>query len=413
MVAQHSHATETAWRGLMAEADVPGLALAVIRDGRLDRCVCCGVRDARSPAPVDEDTVFDAASLSKPVFAHAVLQLADQGRLSLDAPLDGYLPGYIPADANGWAPLVTARHVLGHASGLPNWRSPDQPLKPHFRPGERFSYSGEGFLYLQRVMEAVTGERLHALVERLVLRPFGMDRSGFVWDWRFEPNRAHPHDAFGRPALGFKPGEGNAAASLQTTAADYARFLVRVLDGSALQPETARTWLGSQVVVRRAGFVCLGESTEDTATGVAWGLGWGLEPGEGTFFHWGDNGPYKAFTIGSPRRRDALVLFANGASGLSIAPELVGALMPGDRPSLAWLDYGRHDAPARRLLRAARRRGVADVWQEMEDAGLGSDDLLWIAQGLCAAGLGGDGVWLRERIKEREVGAVPLPPSVV
>lgn len=83
--------------------------------------------------------------------------------------------------------------------------------------------------------------------------------------------------------------------------------------------------------------------------------------------------------------------------------------MPGDRPSLTWLDYGRLDAPLRRLLRAARERGAAVVWEEMESAGLGSDDLLWIAQGLCAAGLDEDGLWLRERIKEREVaGAVPL-----
>ena len=134
---------------------------------------------------------------------------------------------------------------------------------------------------------------------------------------------------------------------------------------------------------------------------MAWGLGWGLEPSNGAFFHWGDNGAYKAFTIGSMRNRSGLACFLNGASGLSIMPELIAAFMPGDHPFLLWLDYGRYDAPVRRLLRAARARGVQAVWQEIEDASLKSDDLLWIARGLTAAGRDEDNLWLRARIAER------------
>lgn len=168
-------AVKVEFQRLLAEANVPGMASAIIRNGQLDRYVCCGVRGVQSPVPVDEDTVFDAASLTKPVFAHAVLQLADMGRLSLDAPLDSYLPRYVHGDER--ASSITARHVLSHSAGLPNWRNADLLLKTYFQPSERFSYSGEGFLYLQRATEAITGEKVHTFVEGLVLGPFGMARS--------------------------------------------------------------------------------------------------------------------------------------------------------------------------------------------------------------------------------------------
>jgi CubicO group peptidase (beta-lactamase class C family) len=384
---------------LISEATVPGMASAIIREGRLDCYVCCGTQDAQAASPVDEHTVFDAASLSKPVFAHAVLQLVDQGYLSLDAPLGDYLPHYVPADAR--VSSITPRHVLSHSGGLPNWRSADRPLKTYFEPGARFSYSGEGFLYLQKAIEAITGEKLQTVVERLVVQPLAMVRSSFIWEHRFDPNRAYPHDAFGRPALGGKPGEANAAGSFQTTAADFGRFLLGVLVGSRLRPETAQSWLRPHIEVRHAGAQSLGPTADDVPTGVAWGLGWGLEQSEGVFFHWGDNGGFKAFTIGSVQRRNALAFFMNGASGLSIIPELVATFMPGDHPSVAWLNYGRHDSPVRRLLRAAGAQGVQAVWQEMEDASLEADELVWIAQGLAAAGRDEDNLWLRARIEER------------
>ncbi|HEX3536178.1 MAG TPA: serine hydrolase domain-containing protein [Stellaceae bacterium] len=385
---------------LIAEAAVPGIAIASIAGGRLSEFVCCGVRGVQSLAPVDEHTVFDAASLTKPVFAEIVLQLADRRALSLDAPLGEYLPDYVASDPR--ASSITARQVLSHSSGLPNWRNPDLPLKTYFAPGERFSYSGEGYLYLQRAIERVTGETIDRIAERLVFAPLGMTRSSLIWDRRFASNRAYPHDAFGRPALGNKPGEANAAWSLQTTAADFACFLCAVLDGEGLTAETAAARLQPQIVIDHAGTQCLGTLDERLTTGVAWGLGWGLEPAEGTFFHWGDNGPFTCFTVGSIRARNAVVAFTNGASGHSIMPALIGEFLPGDRPSLAWLDYVRHDAPVRRLLRAARARGIETVWSEPDYAGLETADLRWVAQGLVAAGREDDSAWLQARIKERE-----------
>ena len=137
-----------------------------------------------------------------------------------------------------------------------------------------------------------------------------------------------------------------------------------------MKPETARLWLRPRVDVRHRGTQWLEPSAEDLVTHVAWGLGWGLEPEAGMFFHWGDNGPFTSFTIGSVPERTGFVVFTNGAAGHSIMPELVANVVPGDRPSLSWLDYGRHGSPVRRLLRAALANGVEAVWTEMQSAGL-------------------------------------------
>jgi len=121
---------ETEFERLVGEASVPGMSSAVIRDGRLDRYVCCGVRGVQSPVPVDEDTVFEAASLSKPVFAHAVLQLADQGRLALDAPLGDYLPQYIPADER-------ASSITAGSCWVPGWCRVRHATRPAMRAPSR------------------------------------------------------------------------------------------------------------------------------------------------------------------------------------------------------------------------------------------------------------------------------------
>jgi CubicO group peptidase (beta-lactamase class C family) len=322
---------------LLKDGRVPGLSFALIRDGKIVETKALGVRDTSTGSPVDENTIFEAASLSKPVFAYAVLQLVDAGVLSLDTPLSKYVPGYVADDPR--AATITVRHILSQTSGLPNWRSKTNPLKTYFPPGERFSYSGEGFLWLQRVVEAVTGESFNAVMARLVFDPLEMKRSSYVWRADFETDYARPHDAQGAPGDKARPSKPRSAATLHTTAADYARFLQAVLSGARLKPETAKQWLDPQVRLRQRCIQCISTTGQDADQHVAWGLGWGLEPDGGSFFHWGDNGQFKAFVMGSLKDRSAVVVFTNGTNGMAIMPEVINQLMPGDHPAFRWLDY--------------------------------------------------------------------------
>ena len=324
---------------LLKDGRVPGLSYALIRDGEIVETKAVGVRDTSTGVAVDENTIFEAASLSKPAFAYAVLQLVDAGVLSLDTPLSKYVPNYVTDDPR--AATITVRHVLSQTSGLPNWRSKENPLKTYFPPGERFSYSGEGFVWLQRVVEKITGESLNGVMARLVFDPLQMKQSSYVWRADFEANYARPHDAQAAPGNKRRPAKPVSAATLHTTAADYARFLQAVLSGARLKPDTAKQWLDPQVRLRQRCIQCISTDRPGADQHVAWGLGWGLEPDAGFFFHWGDNDGFKAFVVGSPTDRSAVVVFTNGTNGMAIMPDVINQLMPGDHPAFRWLNYPR------------------------------------------------------------------------
>jgi CubicO group peptidase (beta-lactamase class C family) len=361
---------------LMRAGEIPGLSIAVIRDGKLFWSGAFGVRDRATQAPVRKDTVFEAASLSKPVVAYIALRLVDRGVLDLDAPLSRYL-SYDRLEHEERASLITARRVLSQSSGLPNWG--EERLSLEFTPGERFGYSGEGFVYLQKAIEKLTGKPLQDLARREVFIPLGMTRSSFVWEASFAEG--------GGTAVGFKEaGEpetirtdqtSNAASSLLTTAEDYARFLLALLDGRGLKEETAAAMLSPQTRIPGQLF----DPKSPPGRGeVAWGLGVGLErsgPGEPFWiWHWGDNNDsFRAWMTASREKREGVVYFTNGFEGLSIV-EPVALLAVGARqPAIDRLEeYERYDSP-RRVARLdleqtfSTRGGDAGVrrYRELQD----------------------------------------------
>src|SRR5439155_21234194 len=155
-------------------------------------------------------------------------------------------------------------------------------------------------VWLQQVVERVTGDRLETVMDRLVLGPLGMHRSGLVWRPAFDANYADPHDTALVPGIKSRPVEAKSASTLHTTAFDYALFLCAVLSGLGLSSALARSWLEPQIVLRQRCVQCLNPLPEEDLH-LAWGLGWGLEPEAGAFFQWGDNGALKGCAIG-PRR---------------------------------------------------------------------------------------------------------------
>jgi len=336
---------------LMDSGAVTGLSMAIVNDSGAVWMRGFGVRDAETGAPVDENTVFEAASLSKPVFAYAALQLVDEGILDLDTPLYEYWDyQYVPGDER--YKLITARMVLTHSPGFPNWRPNGGDLTIDLEPGSEFSYSGEGFGYLQLTVMQMTSEPLQEFVEKRVFEPLGMASSSYVWEDRFDPNFATPHNADGEVTEKRKPrrGRGHAAATLHTTASDFARFLVAMMqNGDLLSDSTATAMLTPQI---------------DVDSGVTWGLGIGLqddETGRG-FWHWGDNTGYKAYTLTYPERGVGMIWFTNSENGHTILQSLLDHTVGGEHPAAAWLGYEQYNSPTREVRET--------VWQNIEENGL-------------------------------------------
>jgi len=311
---------------LLELADQPGLSMAIANKKGVVWSTGLGERSAGSGRAVDSSTVFEAASLSKPVFAYAVLRLVDEGLLELDTPLVEY--GSLADVAHDPQHLkLTARMILSHTPGLPNWRPGGGPLEFLSPPGERWRYSGEGFVLLQRVVEELTGDTIEGIAKLFVFEPLGMTSTSYVWNDAFGSNLAKPHDAEGKPYEKAPNREGNAAYSLLTTAPDYARFLSAMLRGEGLKPKTHEAIFVPQTEV---------------SPGVSWGLGWGLEEHEDghSFWHWGHNDGFRAYTVAYPARDLAVVYFANSDNGMRLLRDLIElATADDDHPAIRHLDY--------------------------------------------------------------------------
>ena len=343
---------EASLQALIDEAEVPGLSVAYLDGGDVAWDGAFGVANTETNAPVTPSTVFEAASLTKPFVAYLALRQAEAGALDLDAPLWDVLP-YERLEHDERARQITARLALAHTPGLPNWGG--TPLQLNAAPGERWGYSGEGYVYLQRVLEETTGLSLDALAHRDVFGPLGMEHSSLVWEPAYDSLSAVGHGLIGGTRQKNRPSEANGASSLHTTARDYGRFMAHLLSDEAAD-------LLALARVETADVAAWGP--EETYSYVFWGLGWGLQNGpRGTaLWHWGDNGVFRAYAVLYPDSRDGLVYFANSTRGHRMAEQLVDLFFDDTAWALRWLDSGSYDDPGfqsrTRLARAFAEDGA-------------------------------------------------------
>jgi CubicO group peptidase (beta-lactamase class C family) len=301
----------------MRETAVPGVGVAVVADARVAWRHGFGLTDAAAKKPVTTETMFEAASVSKPVFAYVVMKLCESGLLDLDTPLTKYTSErFLPNDRR--LDLITARHVLAHTAGFQNWRSESSALAISFTPGERHQYSGEGYNYLQRVVTGLLRRNFDDYMSDRLFNPLGMSSSGYVWNDEFARRMARPHDKAGQPSNNKMSSAADvarygSAGALLTTPGDLATFMAAVIapapaDSHRLSASTVAAMLRPQVKI------------EGGTYPASWALGWQIfKNGERDFlYHGGDNDGFHCFVVGSVAGRSALVVMTNGEGGTGL-----------------------------------------------------------------------------------------------
>ena len=325
----------------MRISGIPGAQLIHTAGGNSETYLH-GVLNSRTGTRVTDQTTFEAASLSKVIAAYITLRLVDQGKIDLDEPLWTYWHSPRTQD-NPLARGITARMVLNHTSGLPNWQiSPSNPaidrtpLESRFAPGARFAYSGEGFYLLQRTLEHIAGTSWNTLAEQEVFSRFDMPSSSFLTRRASDPHNASGHEQDGTPRSDRVFGWENTAWTLVTTARDYNNFIQRALyKGEGLEPASLATMLSPSSGADNL------SSPNPADPFIAWGLGVGLQDAEGRrlVWHWGDNPGFKAFFALDPSGGESLVLLTNSENGAASYKRVLRLFMgDGSYPAVDWVN---------------------------------------------------------------------------
>jgi CubicO group peptidase (beta-lactamase class C family) len=337
-----ANAIDSIVKKLLDTAQVTGLSIGIINSNNISYVRSYGYKNKEKNEVNDINTCFYAASLAKPLFAYLVMQLVDEGLIDLDKPLYSYLPKTLPEYDNykdlagdaRWK-LITARDCLEHTTGFPNWREynphDNKKLEIFFTPGSRYAYSGEGIYLLQMVVETITKRGLEDLAQEKIFKPFGMARTSFLWQPAFETDYAVGHNMNEDTIAKYRNKTTNAAGSMETTIADYSRFMAAVMQGKRLSEKSKKEMFSSQIAinsVREFPSLDTSTTTENKKIGLSYGLGWGLfkSPYGKAFFKEGHGDGWVHYVIGFPDKKIAIVIMSNSASCESIFKELVEKL---------------------------------------------------------------------------------------
>lgn len=337
---------------LMRRADVPGLALAQVRDGRVVHQRAYGFADVETRRPLTVDTVMCGASLTKAAFAYMTLQLVQEGLIDLDAPLTRLLPRPLPEYAEfkdlagdpRWK-RFTPRMLLSHSSGLLNWRfiNDDGRLDIKYEPGSRYVYSGEGIQVMQLAVEQRTGRPAAELMQKRVFDRFGMKDTSMSWRADFEGRASNGYDVAGKGVGHRKRSRAQAAGSMDTTLADYARFVEGILREHRAGSRVTAEMLRPQIpIVSPQQFPSHfpGETDVNTRIGLAAGLGWVVfrSPQGPAAFKEGNDDGTNNFVFVLPDSGAAVLMLSNSARADRIFFPLAESLL--GRTCLPWFWMG-------------------------------------------------------------------------
>lgn len=323
----------------MQRLHVPGVSVAVIRNGRIAWARGFGLTHAGGAA-VDERTLFQAASISKPVTAMAALRLVEEGRLALDADINTVLASWKLRAADGMPATASLRQLLSHTagtsvSGFPGYAA-DKPVPALLQvldgaapantkavrvdgPQGSFRYSGGGYSVVQQALVDRSGRPFDALLMDTVLKPLGMTDSSFAQPLpaALQARAAQPHDRRGQPyAGGAYTYPELAAAGLWTTPTDLAKF--------ALEVQRAMQGQGKGVLSQGSARTML--AVPGKSKGYALGLQVEGSGAAASFEHGGSNMGYQNTLFAYTEHGDGAVVMTNGDNGAELAQGLVRAI---------------------------------------------------------------------------------------
>ena len=345
---------------LMDTANVQGLSLGILNHKKIVYVKAFGFKNKEKKELLDTSTVMYAASFSKPVFAFLTLKLVQDKILDLDKPIYEYLDKPIPeyedyselGKDEQWK-LITARMCLSHTTGLPNTRwikvrtgETDTlgPMKIYFKPGSRYAYSGEGLKLLQLVEEKITGKTIEELAINKIFKPFGMNRTGYIWHDRFNDNYAIGHLENDELNPKKKRTEPVSSGSLVTTISDYSKFIENITQAKGLDKKLWEMMISPQIRINsKYQFPTITDETtmENESINLSYGLGWGLlkcEYGR-AFFKEGHDDAWRNYNINFIDKGISIIIMTNSANGELIFKELLEKIIGDTCTPWKWERY--------------------------------------------------------------------------
>ena len=342
---------------LVADANIHGMAVTVFNENDIVYDTVVGYKNFREKQLLTDTTNMYGASYSKALFSVLVMKLVEEDVLDLDTPLESYLPQkiyeYEPLTRwhDDFSDLkvdtlyhkITARMCLNHTTGFSNyrWYEKDQKLRVHFEPGSRYSYSGEGFIYLQVVLEKMTGKSLEQLAQEKIFKPLQMTKSSYQWNPVFENDFAYGHTADGKLYKKDIDNEPRAGGTLETTIDDYSRFLVAVLQDKIISNASREEIFKSQIRIRsemQFGPLSMKDTTLYDPINLSYGLGWGVFEtpyGKGAFKE-GHGDGFQHYSILFPESGKGIMIMTNTDNGESIYEELLEVAIANTYTPVKW-----------------------------------------------------------------------------